>query len=131
MKIRLKNYLLRPETGAGLLFAAVALGTLRLWALHMWHAVTRDVGLLDVIGAMLTGTNAAFFWWTIISFTVAAFLSFLLLRRRLSVRSLKRVLLIAAAHAAGAVRFHDVGLMVLSVLPLFALIPALMMPRRG
>lgn len=129
MKIRLKNYLLRPETGAGLLFAAVAIGTLKIWAAHLLRGLSPGIGVTDVVGAMLGGVNATFYWWTVVSFLLACFLGFILLRRHPDRRRLKRILLVAAAHAVGAIRFHDLGMTVLSVLPLFALVPALLMPR--
>lgn len=111
--LNVKRYLARPESGAGLMYAALALVIVKLW-------LTRLVGV--------AGFDRDFpLAWTVLSFLIAVWLAFVLLRLRLSMRALRRILLLAAVHAVGAIRFYDWGLMLLSVLPLFALAPAVLL----
>lgn len=123
-----KIYLLRPEAGAGLLFVALAFGVLRLWVERLF--VTAGMHPYESLVQALSPENPRFhfFAWTVVSLALAAWLAFVLLRRRLTNRGLQRVLLVAVVHAVGAVRFYDWGLMLLSVLPLFALVPAVLLP---
>lgn len=112
-----RRYLLRAENGAGLLFVALAFAVLAHWARHL------------AAGAALAEPSGRLFHaWTLVSFAVATWLAFLLLRRQLSQKSLRRVLFVAAVHAVGAFRFYDFGLVLLSVLPLFALLAATLLP---
>lgn len=113
----MKNYLLRAEVGAGLLYVAVA----------SWTGV--DLLLMFLRAGMpqtLTMQQA----WLLLSFAVSAWLAFVLLRRRPGPRALRRVLLVAVVHAIGALRFHELGLVLLSILPLFALVPAWLIPAK-
>lgn len=119
---RLKNYLLQPEVGAGLLFVALAATVLKFWLTEiLQRGVEGFIGLLD-------SSYSVFLAWTAISFAIGTWLAFLLLRRRLTQRALRRVMLVAMVHAVGAIRFYEWGLMLLSVLPLFALAPRLLLP---
>ncbi len=113
----LKTYLARPENGAGLLFVLLALSVVRLWLLR----------LFGIDGAMRG--DMLFNAWTLLTFAISAWFAFLLLRRRLQRRALRRVLLVTLVHVFGAVRFYDGGMALLSMLPLFALVPALLFPR--
>lgn len=121
---RVKRYLMRPEAGAGLMFTALAFGVIKMWL--TWFVAARSEPAMEILAT--PGPDRVLVAWTVVSFIVSAGLAFLLLRRRLSPRTLKRVLLITAAHAAGAFRFYDWGMMLLAVLPLFALAPALLLP---
>src|SRR5690606_15666911 len=78
--------------------------------------------------ALLGGPEGLFLGWTAVSLAISAWFAFLLLRRRLARRDLRRMLLVTAVHAIGALRFYDWGMMLLSVLPLFALAPRLLLP---
>lgn len=118
---RVKSYVLQPEAGAGLLFVALAASVVKLW---LTEIVQRGfAGFIALFG----GPYSLFLAWTAVSFAIGAWLAFLLLRRRLSRRALRRVLLVAVVHAVGALRFYDWGMMLLSVLPLFALAPRLLL----
>lgn len=118
---KMKAYLARPENGAGLLFATLAFGVLRLWLLRQFA----PPGIVDRDPLLLA--------WTAVTFVMAVSFSFLLLRRRLSPGMLRRVLLITLVHAVAAIRFYDWGMLLLSFMPLFALAPALLLsvPRTG
>ncbi|HEX7030257.1 MAG TPA: hypothetical protein VF254_06650 [Gammaproteobacteria bacterium] len=118
---RVKSYLSRPEVGAGLLFTALAATVLKLW---LTEIIERGAG--GFLG-LFSGPYGLFLAWTAVSFAVGAWFAFLLLRRRLTRRALRRVLLVTAVHAVGAIRFYDLGMMLLSVLPLFALAPRLLL----
>lgn len=118
---RMKSYLLQPEVGAGLLFVALAASLLKLWLTEILQR-----GVEGFIG-LLNSPYGVFLAWTAVSFALGAWLAFLLLRRRLSQRALQRVMLVAVVHAVGAIRFYEWGLMLLSVLPLFALAPRLLL----
>lgn len=127
---RVKVYLSQPATGAGLLYVAVAFGVMRLWVLHLHAAITRGAGFTEELLRMLSGSGPRemFFLWTIVSFALSAWLAFLLLRRRIGRRLVQRLLLVAVVHAAGAIRFYDWGMLLLSILPLFAIAPLLLVP---
>lgn len=114
-----KRYLLRPESGAGLLYVAIAAWVLIDWLVMFLHGdATRAVGY---------GTEQA---WMAVSFAVSVWLAYSLLRRRPGPRALRRLTLVAVVHAIGAVRFYDPGLVLLSILPLFALVPAWLIPAQ-
>lgn len=113
--LNVKRYLLRPEVGAGLMYVALALGIVKLWLARL------------VAGGALSLSENVHLAWTLVSFAICAWLALLLLRRTLPPRALRRVLLVAAVHAAGALRFYDWGLVLLAVLPLFALAPAVLL----
>ena len=115
-----KRYLLRPEVGAGLLYVAIA-----AWVLVDWLVAFLHGSAPQTIGY---GTKQA---WMAVSFAVSVWLAFSLLRRRPGPRALKRLLLVAAVHAIGAMRFHELGLVLLSILPLFALLPAWLIPAKS
>lgn len=118
---RMKARLAQPEVGAGLLFVALAATILWIWLTEF--LARGPEGFL----ALLDGPQGLFLAWTAISFVLGVFLAFLLLRRRLTRRTLWRILLVTAAHAFGALRFYDLGLVLLSVLPLFAIAPRLLL----
>ena len=52
-----------------------------------------------------------------------------ILMRRLAL--ILALLLVAVVHAIGAMRFHELGLVLLSILPLFALLPAWLIPVKS
>ena len=113
---KMKAYLARPENGAGLLFVALAFGVVRLWLL-------RQLAPTD-----LAGRDPLLLAWTAVTFAMAVTFAFLLLRRRLTHGMLRRVLFITLVHAVAGIRFYDFGMLLLSVMPLFALAPALLLP---
>lgn len=113
-----KRYLLRPEVGAGLLYVAIA-----AWVLVDWLVIF----LRSDAPSVVYGTLQA---WTAVSFAVSVWLAFSLLRRRPGPRALRRLLLVAVVHAIGAMRFYELGLVLLSILPLFALVPAWLIPAK-
>ncbi|HEX6929685.1 MAG TPA: hypothetical protein VF267_10565 [Gammaproteobacteria bacterium] len=121
---RTRSYLARPEVGGGLLFVALGAAVLKLWLTEI--LVRGPGGFADALFA--GGAQSVFFAWTAVSFGISAWLAFLLLRRRLSQRAMQRLLLVALVHAVGAFRFYEWGMLLLSVLPLFALAPALLFP---
>jgi hypothetical protein len=129
--IQAKNYLSQPENGAGLLYVALCFGILRAWSLNLAEATARGIALQDAVMEMIatSGPRGMFFLWTLVSFALGAWLAFLLLRRTLNQHAMRRVLLVAVVHAIGAMRFYDWGLLLLSILPLFAIVPALLLPR--
>lgn len=124
-----RRYLLQPENGAGLLYVALAFALLAHWAQHL----VAGASFVDALAWMFSAQSPErlFHAWTLISFAISAWLAFLLLRRRLTRRAMRRVLLVVLVHALGAIRFYDLGLMLLSVLPLFALLPAYLLPDTG
>ena len=113
----IKDYVLRPEVGAGLFYAALAIWLAEEGFMGVVLGNEPLVPQMDVVTA-----------WRLVSFAVAAWLSFNLLRRPTGQSALRRILVVASVHAIGAIRFHDLGMMVLSVLPLFALLPAWLLP---
>lgn len=118
---RARSHLARPEVGAGLMFVALAASVLKLWLVEV---VRRGpAGFV----ALFAGESSVFFLWTAVSLAISAWFAFLLLRRRLGRRSLRRVLLVTGVHVVGALRFYDWGMLLLSVLPLFALVPRLLL----
>lgn len=132
MTRRIWGYIQQPKTGAGLLYVALAFGVVRLWLLDFHHALSRNSAFLDAVLEMFSpsGPRGLFLAWTAVSFALSCWLAYILLRRRLSNKAMQRVLLIAVVHAAGAVRFYDWGLLLLAVMPLFALIPAVLFPQQ-
>lgn len=129
---RIWDYIQQPRTGAGLLYVALAFGVLRLWLLHFYHALSQSTGFTDaLLDLTLSGPRGLFFAWTAVSFALSCWFAYLLLRRRLSNRAMQRVLVVAVIHAAGAVRFYDWGLLLLAVMPLFALVPAVLFPQQS
>lgn len=125
--IRTRNYLLQPETGAGLLYAALAFGIARLWLIHIHRSMQEGADFAVVMQEM---AGELFFAWTLVSFLLGAWLAFVFLRRRAGPRMMQRILLVAVVHALGALRFYEWGLLLLSILPLFAIAPALLLPPR-
>lgn len=119
---RARSHLAKPEVGAGLMFVALAASVLKLWLVEI---VQRGPGGFV---ALFGGPEGLFLGWTFVSLAISAWFAFLLLRRRLARRDLRRMLLVTAVHAFGALRFYDWGMMLLSVLPLFALAPRLLLP---
>lgn len=118
---RVKQYLLRPEAGAGLLYAALA-----TWLLVAWAA-----GMVTGTHTLPAGASDLGTAWMLVSFAVSVWLAFSLLRRPQNRSSLRRLLLVAIVHAVGAIRFYEGGLVILSLLPLFALVPAWLLPARN
>lgn len=115
---RIKRYLLHPQTGAGLLYAALAI----------WILADGAAGLVTGERPPPAGIPDLALLWRMVSFAVSAWLAFVLLRRNPVRNALRRVLLVGVVHAAGAVRFYEPGMVVLSILPLFALLPAWLLP---
>ncbi|HEX6927799.1 MAG TPA: hypothetical protein VF267_01020, partial [Gammaproteobacteria bacterium] len=100
---------------------ALAASILKLWLADILEHGPRG------FAALFSGPYGLFYLWTALSFAIGAWFAFLLLRRRLDRRALWRVLLVTLVHAFGALRFYDWGLMLLSVLPLFAIAPRLLL----
>ena len=115
---RLKRYLGQPEVGAGLLYVALAFWILERWLVQAVSGGEFTVASLD-------------FQWDLVSLAVSAWLAFALLRLKPGPRSMRRLLLVAVVHALGALRFHDLGLLLLAVLPVFALLAAWLLPAES
>lgn len=118
--VRVKRYLANPVTGAGLLYAA--LGT---WIVvkTTTHFMTGEWPLASIASTL--------FAWYMISLAVSAWMAFVLLRKKPGQRALRRLLLVALAHAVGAIRFYEPGMLVLAILPVFALLPAWLLPAES
>jgi hypothetical protein len=129
---QVRDYLLHPETGAGLFYVALCFGVLRMYLLAFVAANARGYELAETVRKLFSpnGPDGLFYWWALVSFALAAWLAYLLLRKRLGQAMLRRVFLVAVVHALGALRFYDWGMLLLSVLPLFALAPLLLLPRK-
>lgn len=114
LKQQLRAWIGRPEAGAALLYVALALVVIKELVVHWMHGLP-----LGAVGLS----------WYLVSLLVAAWMAFTLLRRRPGPRAMRRLLLVALVHAIGAFRFFEFGMVVLAVLPLFALLPALLFPE--
>ncbi|MBW3567460.1 MAG: restriction endonuclease, SacI family, partial [Proteobacteria bacterium] len=96
-------------------------------ALAAWIVVKTATHFMTGEWPVASITSTLFAWY-MISLAVSAWLSFVLLRKKPGQRALRRLLLVAVAHAVGAIRFYEPGMLVLSILPLFALLPAWLLP---
>lgn len=128
---RIWDYVQQPKTGAGLLYVALALGVARLWLLEIHAALAAGAEFPEAVRETfnLSAGHGLFFSWTAVSFALSCWLAYVLLRWRLSNRGMQRMLVISVVHALGAVRFYDWGLLLLAIMPLFALVPAVLFPQ--
>lgn len=120
LAVHVKRYLANPVTGAGLLYVALAI----------WIVVKTTTRFMTGEWPLASITSTVFAWY-MISLATSAWLSFVLLRRKPGQRALRRLLLVALAHVVGAIRFYEPGMLVLSILPVFALLPAWLLPAES
>lgn len=126
---RIKRYLSQPLTGAALLYVALAFALAMQWLELLFSSGAGPATALERVFA--SSERTIFFAWTMVSFAVSAWLAYVFLRRRPASRALRRLLLVAVVHALGAIRFFDWGLTLLAVLPIFALLPALLLSAQS